>query len=94
MPDLPRGLRSSGRDLKALAERLEELGRLVPQADSGESGAGQDDGVELGGLARTDNSGWGDEFERLTTKLLSAIEEAEPARRRGGSTRFTIVPPE
>ncbi len=27
MPDLPRGLRSSGRDLKALAERLEELGR-------------------------------------------------------------------
>ena len=27
--------------------------------------------VELGGLARTDNSGWGDEFERLTAKLLS-----------------------
>ncbi|MHA3023735.1 cytochrome c biogenesis protein ResB [Mycobacterium sp. BMJ-28] len=26
--------------------------------------------VELGGLARTDNSGWGDEFERLTVKLL------------------------
>ncbi|MEW5813488.1 MAG: cytochrome c biogenesis protein ResB [Actinomycetota bacterium] len=30
--------------------------------------------VELGGLARTDNSGWGDEFERLTAKLLSAAE--------------------
>ncbi len=30
--------------------------------------------VELGGLARTDNSGWGDEFERLTTKLLSAAQ--------------------
>jgi len=27
-------------------------------------------GVELGGLARTDNSGWGDEFERLTQRLL------------------------
>jgi cytochrome c biogenesis protein len=26
--------------------------------------------VELGGLARTDNSGWGDEFERLTDRLL------------------------
>ena len=26
--------------------------------------------VELGGLARTDNSGWGDEFERLTQRLL------------------------
>jgi cytochrome c biogenesis protein len=27
--------------------------------------------VELGGLARTDNSGWGDEFERLTARLLA-----------------------
>ena len=27
--------------------------------------------VELGGLARTDNSGWGDEFERLTDRLLT-----------------------
>lgn len=26
--------------------------------------------VELGGLARTDNSGWGDEFERLQTRLF------------------------
>ncbi|WP_233152668.1 cytochrome c biogenesis protein ResB [Mycobacterium sp. NS-7484] len=26
--------------------------------------------VELGGLARTDNSGWGDEFEKLTGRLL------------------------
>ena len=32
--------------------------------------------VELGGLARTDNSGWGDEFERLTTHLLSGPEPA------------------
>lgn len=26
--------------------------------------------VELGGLARTDNSGWGDEFERISTRLF------------------------
>ncbi|TDH55164.1 cytochrome c biogenesis protein [Mycobacterium eburneum] len=30
--------------------------------------------VELGGLARTDNSGWGDEFERLTTRLLAGLD--------------------
>ena len=34
--------------------------------------------VELGGLARTDNSGWGDEFERLTERLLAGL---------GGATR-------
>ncbi len=33
--------------------------------------------VELGGLARTDNSGWGDEFERLTMRLLP---DARPQR--------------
>ncbi len=33
--------------------------------------------VELGGLARTDNSGWGDEFERLTKRLLSGFGAAE-----------------
>ncbi len=45
--------------------------------------------VGLGGLARTDNSGWGDEFERLTERLLSgfattaeAAPEATPASRR------------
>lgn len=40
--------------------------------------------VELGGLARTDNSGWGDEFERLTDRLVpearpASLEEAERA---------------
>lgn len=30
--------------------------------------------VELGGLARTDNSGWGDEFERLTARLVPEVE--------------------
>ena len=28
--------------------------------------------VELGGLARTDNSGWGDEFERLCARVLAS----------------------
>lgn len=37
--------------------------------------------VELGGLARTDNSGWGDEFERLTERLLAGLGEAD----RGGA---------
>ncbi|KUH82430.1 MULTISPECIES: cytochrome c biogenesis protein ResB [unclassified Mycobacterium] len=35
--------------------------------------------VELGGLARTDNSGWGDEFERLTQRLLPDATSAQPA---------------
>jgi cytochrome c biogenesis protein len=30
--------------------------------------------VELGGLARTDNSGWGDEFERLTGRLIDGFD--------------------
>ena len=29
--------------------------------------------VELGGLARTDNSGWGDEFEKLGERLLAGM---------------------
>ena len=37
--------------------------------------------VELGGLARTDNSGWGDEFERLTQRLFPCPRaEAPPGR--------------
>ena len=37
--------------------------------------------VELGGLARTDNSGWGDEFERLTHRLLDGrAAPSEPSR--------------
>ncbi len=37
--------------------------------------------VELGGLARTDNSGWGDEFERLTERLLDGLGEPGTAGR-------------
>lgn len=33
--------------------------------------------VELGGLARTDNSGWGDEFERLTNRLLAGFDAGD-----------------
>jgi cytochrome c biogenesis protein len=48
--------------------------RLQPSADGTV-------GVELGGLARTDNSGWGAEFERLTGRLLAGLDPAlEPAR--------------
>ena len=31
--------------------------------------------VELGGLARTDNSGWGSEFEKLTERMLTDLPE-------------------
>ena len=34
--------------------------------------------VEVGGLARTDNSGWGDEFERLVRRLIADHAPAEP----------------
>lgn len=37
--------------------------------------------VELGGLARTDNSGWGDEFERLVERLLAGLGEPVTAER-------------
>lgn len=42
----------------------------TPPADAANSGTAGTVNVELGGLARTDNSGWGDEFERLTERLL------------------------
>jgi len=38
--------------------------------------------VELGGLARTDNSGWGDEFERLTQRLLDTDAQREEKAQR------------
>jgi cytochrome c biogenesis protein len=47
--------------------------RLTP---AGEAAPGTVN-VELGGLARTDNSGWGDEFERLTKRLLAGLGSAE-----------------
>ncbi len=54
--------------------------RISPAGESG-AAAGTVN-VELGGLARTDNAGWGDEFERLTERLLagSADFDTEPTR--------------
>lgn len=51
--------------------------------------------VELGGLARTDNSGWGDEFERLTERLLTGFDESgagqadDPASKRSSQVDVT-----
>jgi cytochrome c biogenesis protein len=39
--------------------------------------------VELGGLARTDNSGWGDEFERIAGRLLDERDPAQPEGEKG-----------
>jgi cytochrome c biogenesis protein len=39
--------------------------------------------VELGGLARTDNSGWGDEFERIVGRLL---EGRDPLKEEKGAS--------
>jgi cytochrome c biogenesis protein len=47
-----------------------------PVPDAGEDAPGTVN-VELGGLARTDNSGWGDEFERLTERLLAGLGEPQ-----------------
>jgi cytochrome c biogenesis protein len=44
--------------------------------------------VEVGGLARTDNAGWGDEFERLTERLLAGLGGAgEPVAEPSGKSR-------
>ncbi|BBX40270.1 cytochrome C biogenesis protein ResB [Mycobacterium tuberculosis variant microti OV254] len=50
--------------------------------------------VELGGLARTDNSGWGDEFEKLTARLLTGLDSGagradDPASRRSSQVDVT-----
>jgi len=51
--------------------------------------------VESGGLARTDNSGWGDEFERLTERLLAglggATDRAEPAPTSKRSSEVHVI---
>ncbi|WP_077090375.1 cytochrome c biogenesis protein ResB [Mycobacterium rhizamassiliense] len=45
--------------------------------------------VELGGLARTDNSGWGDEFEKLTERLLADLGDETSAPRRSSQVDVT-----
>ncbi|WP_197514576.1 cytochrome c biogenesis protein ResB, partial [Mycobacterium sp. E342] len=51
----------------------------VRLTEAGGEGAGTVN-VELGGLARTDNSGWGDEFERLTERVLDGLGEPGAAQ--------------
>ena len=36
--------------------------------------------VEVGGLARTDNAGWGEEFDRLVIRLLPETSEQPPGK--------------
>jgi cytochrome c biogenesis protein len=55
--------------------------RLTPVTDEATQADPGTVNVELGGLARTDNSGWGDEFERLTERLLAGLGESGPADR-------------
>jgi cytochrome c biogenesis protein len=47
--------------------------------------------VELGGLARTDNSGWGDEFERLTERLVDGLGEPGAPTQTAASRRSSQV---
>jgi len=55
--------------------------RLTPATDEPADAGPGTVNVELGGLARTDNSGWGDEFERLTERLLAGLGETPAAQR-------------
>lgn len=73
----------AGLPVSLLVRRRRVWVRLTPDA----GGAPGTVNVELGGLARTDNSGWGDEFERLSQRLLDGL--AEPASR--ASQRSTEV---
>ncbi|MBI2694105.1 cytochrome c biogenesis protein ResB [Mycobacterium nebraskense] len=67
----------AGLVVSLLVRRRRVWVRLTPA--SGKAAGTVD--VELGGLARTDNSGWGDEFERLTERLLDGLGEPAASRR-------------
>jgi cytochrome c biogenesis protein len=41
--------------------------------------------VELGGLARTDNSGWGEELDKLAQRVAAADRASGPANGDSGS---------
>ncbi|ORA19735.1 cytochrome c biogenesis protein ResB [Mycobacterium arosiense] len=58
----------AGLVVSLLVRRRRVWVRLTPDA----GGSAGTVNVELGGLARTDNSGWGDEFERLSERLSPA----------------------
>ena len=48
--------------------------RLVPGLEQPSTGSGRTV-VEIGGLARTDQAGWGEEFDQLTTTLLTSTPD-------------------
>jgi cytochrome c biogenesis protein len=63
-----------------VVRRLRIWVRVSPvTADSENAQATGTVNVEIGGLARTDNSGWGDEFERLVQRLSAAAGVQETA---------------
>jgi cytochrome c biogenesis protein len=62
----------AGLVVSLLVRRRRVWVRLTPATDQ----AAGTVNVELGGLSRTDNSGWGDEFERLTERLLAGLDES------------------
>jgi cytochrome c biogenesis protein len=66
----------AGLVVSLLVRRRRVWVRLTP---GGETAPGTVN-VELGGLARTDNSGWGDEFERLAERLLAGLGESAADR--------------
>jgi cytochrome c biogenesis protein len=68
--------------------------RLTPVTDEDSQAEPGTVNVELGGLARTDNSGWGDEFERLTERLLAGLGEsgAVPGKREVPPDRAEAAP--
>lgn len=59
--------------------------RLTPAADAAGTVS-----IELGGLARTDNSGWGDEFERLTEQIVAGIGESASAPEKATRTTSEV----
>ncbi|MGB8391764.1 cytochrome c biogenesis protein ResB, partial [Mycobacterium sp.] len=62
----------AGLVVSLLVRRRRVWVRLTPATDAAPGTVN----VELGGLARTDNSGWGDEFELLTERLLAGLGES------------------
>jgi cytochrome c biogenesis protein len=68
--------------------------RIIPATShTGMTPATSTVNVELGGLARTDNSGWGDEFERLTRRLTDGFRAGDDAKRSFEEERRARVAP-
>lgn len=81
----------AGMLVSLVIKRRRVWARITPVSASSEIGAGTDGRerrtvVELGGLARTDHAGWGDEFVRLSKQLFAEEqrEEQRPPRRDAG----------